>query len=321
MGTQTINFSLDVTQKNVIAKGFFSARNYYLEKAEGATIVDVEGREFIDFGGRIAVLIVGHSHPKVVRGIQTQDGKFTYTCFMVTPYPAPVQLAKKLCKAVHGGFYHTTIFANSSAETVVNAVKIASYAGRKLALIAFDNVFHGRSLLGMTLTSKVKPYKFGFGPFVPELHWMPFAYCYRCPLKLDYPFCDVACADLLNDFFVSNVAPETTAGIVTEPVQREGKFIVPPKAYFDKLKLILEKKNVLFIVDELQAGIGRPGTMFTLEHFDVPADLITMAKSLAAGMPLIAVVGRKEIMDAICPFRALGGHMGAILSQAQRPWP
>jgi 4-aminobutyrate aminotransferase/(S)-3-amino-2-methylpropionate transaminase len=252
---------------------------------------------------------VGHSHPKVVRAIQAQAEKFTHTCFMVTPYPAPVQLAEKLCKAVPGDFTKTAMFANSGAEAVENAVKIARYASRKPAIIAFENGFHGRTLLGMTLTSKVKPYKFGFGPLAPEVYRMPFAYCYRCPLKLDYPSCDVACADLLNDFFVSYVAPETTAAIVVEPVQGEGGFIVPPEAYFKKLKAICEKNDVLFIADEIQTGIGRTGTMFAMEHFDVAADLTTVAKSLAAGMPLSAVVGRKEIMDSVHP-SGIGGTYG-----------
>ena len=309
MNSETMNVSLDKIRNAVIAKGFVSTRNCYIEKAEGATIVDVEGREFIDFGGGIGVMNVGHSHPKVVRAIRAQAEKFTHTCFMVTPYPAPVQLAEKLCEALPGDFSKTAMFANSGAEAIENAVKIARYASRKPAIIAFENGFHGRTLLGMTLTSKVKPYKFRFGPFAPEVYRMPFAYCYRCPLKLDYPSCDVGCADMLNDFFVSNVAPETTAAIVVEPVQGEGGFIVPPKAYFKKLKAICEKNDVLFIADEIQTGIGRTGTMFAMEHFDVAADLTTVAKSLAAGMPLSAVVGRKGIMNTVHP-SGIGGTYG-----------
>lgn len=309
MGRETTNVSLNEARNNVIAKGFVSARNCYIDKAQGATIVDVEGREFIDFGGGIAVMNVGHSHPKVVQAIKAQAEKFTHTCFMVTPYAVPVQLAEKLCETVPGDFSKTAMFANSGAEAVENAIKIARYATRKSAIIAFDNAFHGRTLLGMTLTSKVKPYKFGFGPFAPEVYRMPFAYCYRCPLNLDYPSCDVACADLLNDFFVSNVAPESTAAIIVEPVQGEGGFIVPPKAYVSKLKAICEKNDVLFIADEIQTGIGRTGTMFAMEHFGVSADLTTVAKSLAAGMPLSAVVGRQDIMDVVHP-SGIGGTYG-----------
>ena len=188
-------------------------------------------------------------------------------------------------------------------------MKIARYQTQKSAIIAFENGFHGRTLLTMTLTSKVKPYKFGFGPYAPEVYRMPFAYCYRCPIKLKYPSCDVACADLLNNFFLSHVAPEATAAVIAEPVQGEGGFIVPPKPYFQKLKKICEANQVLFIADEIQSGMGRTGTFFAMEHFDVVPDLITVAKSLAAGLPLSAVVGRKEIMDAVHP-AGIGGTYG-----------
>jgi 4-aminobutyrate aminotransferase/(S)-3-amino-2-methylpropionate transaminase len=186
---------------------------------------------------------VGHSHPRVVAAIQAQAENFTHTCFMVTPYEAPVRLAQRLCAAVPGNAPKTAMFANSGAEAVENAVKIARYQTQKPAIIAFENGFHGRTLLGMTLTSKVKPYKFGFGPFAPEVCRMPFAYCYRCPLKLDYPSCDAACADLLNDFFISHVAPEATAAVIVEPVQGEGGFIVPPKDYIQKFKKDLRDKS------------------------------------------------------------------------------
>lgn len=309
MSAITSNTELNNIRSGVIAKGFASATNCYVAKAEGASIVDVEGREYIDFGGGIAVMNVGHSHPKIVSAIKEQAEKFTHTCFMVTPYEAPVRLAQRLCASIPGDFPKTAMFANSGAEAVENAVKIARYKTQKPGIIAFENGFHGRTLLGMTLTSKVKPYKFGFGPYVPEVYRMPFAYCYRCPLNLDYPGCDVACADLLNDFFVSHVAPEDTAAIIVEPIQGEGGFITPPKAYFQKLKKICEDNNVLFIADEIQTGMGRTGAMFAMEHFDVVADLTTVAKSLAAGMPLSAVVGRKEIMDAVHS-SGIGGTYG-----------
>jgi 4-aminobutyrate aminotransferase/(S)-3-amino-2-methylpropionate transaminase len=309
MSSIITNASLHETRSSVLAKGFVSATSCYVARAEGATIIDVEGREYIDFGGGIAVMNVGHSHPKIVAAIKHQAEKFTHTCFMVTPYEAPVTLAHRLCAAVPGDFPKAVMFANSGAEAVENAVKIARYQTQKPAVIAFENGFHGRTLLGMTLTSKVKPYKFGFGPYAPEVYRMPFAYCYRCPLKMDYPSCDLACADLLNDFFISHVAAEATAAIIVEPVQGEGGFIVPPKGYFQRLKEICETNHVLFIADEIQTGMGRTGTMFAMEHFDVVADLTTVAKSLAAGMPLSAVVGRKEIMDAVHP-SGIGGTYG-----------
>jgi 4-aminobutyrate aminotransferase/(S)-3-amino-2-methylpropionate transaminase len=309
MSPSTTNASLREARNGVIAKGFTSGTDCYVAKAQGASLFDVEGREYIDFGGGIAVLNVGHSHPRVVAAIKNQAEKFTHTCFMVTPYEAPIRLAHRLSAAVPGDFPKTVMFANSGAEAVENAVKIARYQTQKPAIIAFENGFHGRTLLGMTLTSKVKPYKLGFGPYAPEIYRMPFAYCYRCPLKLTYPSCDIACADLLNDFFVSHVAAEATAAVIAEPVQGEGGFIAPPKAYFQKLKKICEDNHILFIADEIQTGMGRTGTLFAMEHYQVDADLTTVAKSLAAGMPLSAVVGRQEIMDAVHP-SGIGGTYG-----------
>lgn len=309
MGPAVTNASISEARSGVMAKGFVSATNCYIDKARGATLFDVEGREYIDFGGGIAVMNVGHSHPKVVAAIRQQAEKFTHTCFMVNPYESPVVLAARLCEAVPGDFPKAVMFANSGAEAVENAVKIARYQTQKQGIIAFENGFHGRTLLTMTLTSKVKPYKFGFGPYAPEVYRMPFAYCYRCPLSLDYPSCDVACADALNDFFISHVAPEATAAIIVEPVQGEGGFIAPPKEYFQRLKAICEANHVLFIADEIQSGMGRTGTMFAMEQYGVFPDLTTVAKSLAAGLPLSAVVGRKEIMDAVHP-SGIGGTYG-----------
>ena len=305
----TTNASLTETRSGVIAKGFVSATNCYIAKASGASLFDVEGREYIDFGGGIAVMNVGHSHPKIVDAIRRQAEQFTHTCFMVTPYEKPVSLAARLCAAVPGDFPKAAMFANSGAEAVENAVKIARYQTQKQGIIAFENGFHGRTLLTMTLTSKVKPYKFGFGPYAPEVYRMPFAYCYRCPLKLTYPSCEVACAEALNDFFISHVAPEATAALIVEPVQGEGGFIAPPKEYFQRLKAICEANHILFIADEIQSGMGRTGTMFAMEQYGVVADLTTVAKSLAAGLPLSAVVGRKEIMDAVHP-SGIGGTYG-----------
>jgi 4-aminobutyrate aminotransferase/(S)-3-amino-2-methylpropionate transaminase len=291
--------SLNTLREKVMAKGFASATGCYVDKASGAMIYDVEGREYIDFTGGIAVMNVGHSHPRVVAAIKEQAEKFTHTCFMVLPYEPAVRLAERLCDIVPGAFEKSVMLTNSGAEAVENAVKIARYHTGRQAVIAFENAFHGRTYLGMTLTSKVKPYKYGFGPFVPEIYRMPFAYCYRCPFNLTYPGCAVACADHLEDFFISHVAPEVTAAVIVEPIQGEGGFITPPPEYFPKLKKICEDNGILFIADEIQTGIGRTGTMFAMEQWGVEADITTVAKSLAAGMPLSAVVGRKEIMDSV----------------------
>jgi 4-aminobutyrate aminotransferase/(S)-3-amino-2-methylpropionate transaminase len=245
-----------------------------------------------------------------VAALQDQAAKFTHTCFMVLPYAPAVDLADQLCRRVPGDFDKAALFINSGAEAVENAVKVARYATGRPAVICFENAFHGRTLLGMSLTSKVKPYKFGFGPFAPEIYRMPFAYCYRCPFGLSYPACDTACADYLTSFLVSHVAPEATAAVIAEPIQGEGGFITPPPEYFPKLKRICEEHGILLIADEIQSGMGRTGRMFAMEHWGVAADITTVAKSLAAGMPLSAVVGRKELMDSVHA-SGVGGTYGA----------
>jgi 4-aminobutyrate aminotransferase/(S)-3-amino-2-methylpropionate transaminase len=294
----------------VIAKGYASGTATYVERAEGALIFDVEGREYLDFAGGIAVMNVGHSHPKVVAALQDQAAKFTHTCFMVLPYAPAIELAEQLCRLVPGDFEKAAMFINSGAEAVENAVKIARYATGRQAIICFENAFHGRTLMGMSLTSKVKPYKFGFGPYAPEIYRMPFAYCYRCPFGLHYPACDTTCADHLKSFLISHVAPENTAAVIVEPIQGEGGFITPPPEYFPKLKQICEDNGILLIADEIQTGMGRTGSMFAMEHWGVEADITTVAKSLAAGMPLSAVVGRKALMDSVHP-SGVGGTYGA----------
>lgn len=272
-------------------------------------LYDVEGNEYIDFGGGIAVMNIGHSNPKVVKAIQDQAEKFTHTCFMVTPYESAVKLGAKLCKIAPGKTPKRAILINSGAEAVENTVKIARYYTKRQGIVVQDHAFHGRTLLCMTMTSKVKPYKWGFGPFAPEVYRIPNAYCYRCPFGLTYPKCDCACADYMKDFF-GKIAPDMLAAVVVEPVQGEGGFITPPKEYFPKLAKICKDNGILFIADEIQSGMARTGKqMFAIEHWGVEPDLMTVAKSLAAGMPLSAVVGRQEIMDSVHP-GGIGGTYG-----------
>ena len=296
-------------RSKVVTSAYSSGTSCYVESAKGALVRDVDGREFIDFAGGIGVMNVGHSHPKVVAAIKDQAEKFTHTCFMVLPYEAAVLLAEKLCAVTPGSFTKAAVFVNSGAEAVENAVKIARYYTKRPAIITFENAFHGRTLLTLSLTSKVKPYKFGFGPFAPEIYRMPYAYCYRCPFGLKYPSCNVACADYLNEFFISHVAAETTAALIVEPVQGEGGFVTPPPEYFPKLIKICHDNGIVFIDDEIQSGMGRTGKMFAVNHWKVEPDLVTVAKSLAAGMPLSAVIGRKEVMDAVHP-SGVGGTYG-----------
>jgi len=292
---QTSNEQLNELRGQVICAGVASVTTNFIDSAKGAILRDVDGREYIDFGGGIAVMNVGHSHPKVVAAIQQQAAKLTHTCFMVNPYEPAVKLAEKLCALAPGDFAKRAVFLNCGAEAVENAVKIARYYTKRPAIIVFENAYHGRTLLTMTMTSKVKPYKFGFGPFAPEIYRMPFG--------------NEVGADKLYDFFVKQVNPEAVAEVVAEPVQGEGGFIAPPPDYFQELARICRDNGILFVADEIQSGMGRTGKMFAIEHWGVEPDLITVAKSLAAGMPLAAVVGRQEIMDAVHPW-GLGGTYG-----------
>ncbi|MGE5255576.1 MAG: 4-aminobutyrate--2-oxoglutarate transaminase [Hyphomicrobiales bacterium] len=295
MSIAQTNEALHKLRTEVISAGVASVTPVHVASAKGAIVHDVEGREYIDFGGGIGVMNIGHGHPKVVAAIKAQAEKFTHTCFMVSPYEAAIKLADKLCRVTPGSFAKKAIFVNSGAEAVENAVKIARYYTKRPAVIVFDNAYHGRTLLTMTMTSKVKPYKFGFGPFAPEVYRMPFG--------------DVVGPGKLKDFFIQHVNAEAVACVVAEPVQGEGGFIAPPPGYFQELAKICRDNGIVFVADEIQSGMGRTGTMFAIEHWGVEPDLITVAKSMGAGMPIAAVVGRREIMDSVHPW-GLGGTYG-----------
>ncbi len=282
-------------RSDYISGGVGSVTTQFVESARGAILRDVDGNEFIDFAGGIAVMNIGHSHPKVVAAIKAQAEKLTHTCFMVNPYETAVQLAKRLCQITPGDFPKKAAFLNSGAEAVENAVKIARYYTGRPAILVFDNAYHGRTLLTMTMTSKVKPYKWKFGPFAPEVYRMPFG--------------DVVGPDKLQDVFIKQIDPESLAAVVAEPVQGEGGFIAPPPGYFQELVKICHDNGILFVADEIQSGMGRTGKMFAIEHWDVEPDLVVVAKSLAAGMPLAAVVGKAAIMDSVHAW-GLGGTYG-----------
>jgi 4-aminobutyrate aminotransferase/(S)-3-amino-2-methylpropionate transaminase len=298
MNKPSKNEHLNQLRAKVVPQGPFNTHVSFTSRARGALIYDVEGREFIDFAGGIGTMNVGHCHPKVVAAIKDQAEQYIHPCFHVTMYAPYLELAERLCALTPGNFPKMAMFINSGAEAVENAVKVARYYTKRPAVIAFEGAFHGRTLLGMSLTSKIKPYKLGFGPFAPEIYRMPYAYCYRCPFGLAYPACDVTCADYLQEFFIEHVAAETTAALIVEPIIGEGGFITPPPEYFSKLIDICRKHGIVFIADEIQSGMGRTGKMFAIEHWKVEPDLITSAKSLAAGMPLSAVIGKSEMMNA-----------------------
>ena len=298
MEKETQSQRLGRLRDKFVPQGPFNTHRSFVQRAQGALIYDVDGRQLIDFAGGIGTMNVGHCHPKVVAAIRDQAGKYIHPCFHVNMYGPYVALAERLCQLTPGDFPKMAMFVNSGAEAVENAVKIARYYTQRPAIIAFDNAFHGRTLLGMSLTSKTKPYKMGFGPFAPEIYRMPYAYCYRCPFGLTYPACDVACADYLKTFFTNHVAPENTAALIVEPIIGEGGFITPPPEYFSKISKICREHGIVFIADEIQTGMGRTGRMFAMSHWQVQPDIITSAKSLAAGMPLGAVIGKAEIMNA-----------------------
>jgi 4-aminobutyrate aminotransferase/(S)-3-amino-2-methylpropionate transaminase len=291
------NASLMERRNKNVPQGPFNITPAFIKETRGAVMIDVEGKEYIDFAGGIGVMNVGHCNPRVVAAIKDQAEKYIHTCFHVAMYDPYIDLAEKLNELAPGDFPKMTMFANSGAEAVENAVKVARYAKNRPAVIAYQNGFHGRTLLTMSLTSKVKPYKYGFGPFAPEIYRIPYPYCYRCPFGLKYPNCGVSCADYLEDFFIDHVAAESTAAIIAEPLQGEGGFITPPPEYFPKLDKICKKYGIALIIDEVQAGAGRTGKFFAIEHWDVEPDIITCAKSLAGGMPLSAVIGREELMN------------------------
>jgi 4-aminobutyrate aminotransferase / (S)-3-amino-2-methylpropionate transaminase / 5-aminovalerate transaminase len=291
------NDALIAERNKHIPQGPFNTHPIFAAKAKGAVITDVEGREYIDFAGGIGVANAGHCDDEVVKAIQDQASKYIHTCFHVVMYEPYVELAKKLNEITPGSFSKKTMFANSGAEAVENAVKIARHATGRPAIIAFEDAFHGRTLLAMSLTSKMKPYKSGFGPYAPEIYRMPYAYCYRCAFGLEYPSCELHCAYYLKEFFNIHISSEQVAALIVEPVLGEGGFVVPPKEYFKVLQKICRDNGIIFIADEVQTGFGRTGKMFAVEHFEVAPDILVMAKSIAGGLPLSAITGRAEVMD------------------------
>ena len=316
MNQPITNESLAARRSESFSSCYASAFKCYVERAKGALIWDVEGKEYIDFAGGIGGMNVGHSHPKVVAALKDQAERFTHTCLMVAPYASAVQLAEKICQAAPGENPKAVAYITSGAEAVENAVKIARRYTRRIGVVALANGYHGRTMLTMAMTGRVMPFKAGFGPFAPEVYTIGSPYCYRCPIGKTYPACDTACADLLRELFVKVIAADEIACMVMEPVLGEGGFIVPPKAYVQKIKAICEEHGIVFVSDEIQAGIGRTGKMFAIEHFDVVPDLITTAKSLAAGMPIAAVVGDRKIMDSVHPGGVGGTYSGNPLACA-----
>lgn len=292
-----------------VARGVGHATSIFAARAEGAVLEDVDGNRFLDFAGGIGVVNAGHRAPRVVAAIREQLDAFIHTCFSVAPYEKYIALAEKLNSLVPGAFAKKSILVNSGAEAIENAVKIARAYTRKPAIICFEDAFHGRTMLTMSLTSKTHPYKAGFEPFATDIYRIPYAYCYRCSYSLQYPSCNVFCAHHLEDTFKRVVASEAVAAVVVEPVLGEGGFVAPPREFFAVLQETCKRHGILFIADEVQSGFGRTGAMFASERYGIIPDILVSAKSIAAGMPLAAVTGRAEVMDAAA-VGGLGGTYG-----------
>ena len=280
-----------------VARGVSHATQIFAARAEGATIEDVDGNRFLDFAGGIGLVNVGHRAPSVVEAIRKQLDAFVHTCFSVAPYGKYVELAEKLNSLVPGTFPKKTVLVNSGAEAIENAVKIARCYTHRPAIICFEDAFHGRTMLTMSLTSKTHPYKAGFEPFATDIYRIPYAYCYRCSYSLQYPSCGVFCAHHLEDTFKRVVAAEAVAAVVVEPVLGEGGFVAPPSEFFTIIQDICRRNKILLVADEVQTGFGRTGAMFACERYGITPDILVSAKSIADGLPLAAVTGRAEIMD------------------------
>ena len=310
-------------RKAAVPQGPFNVAPIFVERGEGATVTDVDGNVFLDFSGGLGSLNAGHANPKVVEAVVAQAKKYLHTCFHIAQYEPYVALAEKLNAIAPGRFAKKTLLVNSGAEAVENAVKIARYWTKRPAVVAFEHAFSGRTLLAMSLTSKVMPYKFGFGPFAPEVYRLPYPYLYRMSAVgavsnrdrsgLHTPpteeFLIDAAIEQMREFFQTHVDAKQVACVVVELVLGEGGFVVAPKKYVQALAKLCRDNGILFVADEIQTGFARTGKMFVTEHFDFEPDLVTVAKSLAGGMPIAAVTGRAEIMESV-HVGGLGGTYG-----------
>jgi len=307
--TASRNQALWQLRERYVPRGVAQAHPVFVARAEGARLWDVDGREYLDFAGGIGVMNVGHGHPRVLQAVRAQLERFTHACFQVTPYETYVRLAERLSALAPGSFPKKTIFLTTGAEAVENAVKIARAHTGRPAVVALTHSFHGRTLLGMSLTGKASYYKQNFGPFAPEVYHAPAPYPYR-------GVSDGLALEGLEELFRTQVDPERVAALILEPVLGEGGFIPLSPEYLRAVRRITAAHGVLLVADEIQSGFGRTGKMWAIEHSGVVPDLITFAKSVAAGLPLSGVVGRAEVMDAPRPGGLGGTYAGNPLACA-----
>jgi 4-aminobutyrate aminotransferase / (S)-3-amino-2-methylpropionate transaminase / 5-aminovalerate transaminase len=292
-----------------VARGVSNSTSIYVQRAQNAELWDVEGRRYIDFASGIAVLNTGHVHPRVVAAMQQQLTQFTHTCFQVTPYESYVELCERLNVLAPGPTPKKSILFSTGAEAIENALKIARYHTRRSGVIAFQGAFHGRTIATMSLTGKVGPYKAGFGSMLPEVFHVPFP----CAYHGVSPQQSMAAIEQL---FKSDIEPGRVAAIIIEPVQGEGGFYIAPPEFLRNLRTLCDTHGIVLVADEIQSGFARTGRMFALEHAGVEPDLMTVAKSIAGGVPLSGVIGKASIMDAP-PAGGLGGtYAGSPLACA-----
>src|SRR5438445_2586856 len=279
-----------------VPRGVYHATPVFVARAEGAVVEDVDGNRFVDFAGGIGCNNVGHRAPAVMAAVRGQIERFLHTCFSVAPYEAYVSLAERLNELTPGRFVKKTLLVNSGAEAVENAVKIArAFTGRS-AVVCFEHAFHGRTLLALTLTSKTQPYKVGFEPFVPDVHRIPFGFCYECVAGKEHNDCSATIGPLQN--LLNKISPDAVAALIAEPVLGEVGFLAPPNDYFQKISALCRKHGIVFVADEVQTGIARTGTLFACEQYGIEPDILVTAKSLGGGLPIASITGRSEIMDA-----------------------
>lgn len=292
---------LDAREENV-PRGVVTAHPVVIARGKGSEVWDVEGNRYLDFVGGIGVLNVGHNHPAVVSAVTEQLQRVSHACFQVAAYPGYIELAQRLNRLVGGERAFKSVFFTSGAEAVENAVKIARAYTNRPGIIAFDGAFHGRTLLGCTLTGMSQPYKQNFGPFPGDIYRVPYPNAFHDISEQD-------CLQALDTLFAVQILPERVAAIIIEPVQGDGGFLPAPASFMQALRDITERHGILLICDEVQTGFGRTGKMFGFQHSPVTPDLVTVAKSLGGGLPISGVVGRAEIMDAPTP-GGLGGTYG-----------
>ncbi len=269
-----------------------------VESGKGCIIKDVDGNEFIDFNSGLVCMNVGHNHPRVISAIKNQCDRFLHYSNTDFYYREVVDLAEKLANITPGGPDKKVYFGNSGAEAIEAAVKMAKWHTRRQLFVGFISAFHGRTVGSLSLTASKPTQKRHFFPLMPGVTHVPYGYCYRCPFKLTFPECSYWCVDFIDEYVLQKyVPPEDTAAIVAEPIQGEGGYVVPPPEYFQRIKKIADKYGILLIVDEVQAGMGRTGKWFGIEHWNVEPDIICSAKGLASGMPLGAAIAKSKVMD------------------------